>query len=128
MGDILYKEESYRIISCCLEVYNILGKVFLEVVYKDALEYEFQKNCIPYLREKPFEINYKDIVLQRKYNADFVIYDNIIIEVKHISGISNDNIKQTLNYLKASNLKLGIIANFGEGSFNSKRVVFVRIR
>lgn len=124
MDELLFKEESYKIIGFCIDVYNELGKGFLEVIYKDALEYEFKINSIPYSRERIFDVKYKGIILPRKYNADFVMYDNIILEVKHLSGISNDNIKQTLNYLKVTNFKLGLLANFGESSFNSKRIIF----
>ncbi len=123
MNEILYKEEAYKIIGCCLEVYNELGPGFLEVVYKDALEIEFQLNKIPYCREKIFDVLYKGRTLNRKYNADFVVYDKIILEVKAYKRLSNDNLSQTLNYLKASKLRLGLLANFGETSFNSKRVV-----
>jgi len=123
MNEILYKEEAYKIIGCCLEVYNELGPGFLEVVYKDALEIEFQLNEIPYCREKIFDVLYKGRTLNRKYNADFVVYDRIILEVKAYKRLSDDNLSQTLNYLKASKLRLGLLANFGETSFNSKRVV-----
>lgn len=124
MDELIYKEESYSIIGCCIDVYNELGKGFLEVIYKDALEYEFKIRNIPFSREQVFDVKYKGIVLPRKYNTDFVLYEKIVLEVKHMSGISNDNIKQTLNYLKVTGLKLGILANFGEGSFNSKRIIF----
>ncbi|MCC7158970.1 MAG: GxxExxY protein [Ignavibacteria bacterium] len=124
MEAILYKEESYKIIGCCIEVYNELGKGFLEVIYKDALEHEFGLKNIPYSRERAFDVIYKGNLLQRKYCADFVLYDKIILKVKHMSSISDGNIKQTLNYLKVTNFKLGLLANFGENSFNSKRIVF----
>lgn len=123
MNGILYKDESYSIIGCCIEVYNVLGRGFLEVVYKDALEIEFQMNNIPYTREKIFEIEYKGRILPRMYQADFILYDKIVLEVKHYKILSNDNLAQTLNYLKVSGLKLGILANFGESSFNSKHVI-----
>ncbi len=124
MNDPIYKEESYKIIGCCLEVYNELGPGFLEVIYKDALEIEFKLNNIPYSREKLFDVIYKGKLTNRKYNADFVVYDKIILEVKAYKRLSDDNLLQTLNYLKVTKLKLGILANFGESSFNSKRVVF----
>lgn len=124
MNEPIYKEESYKIIGCCIEVYNELGPGFLEVVYKDALEIEFQLNNIPYSREKLFDVIYKGKPTNRKYNADFVVYDKIILEVKAYKRLSDDNLLQTLNYLKVTKLKLGILANFGESSFNSKRVVF----
>lgn len=123
MNEILYREESYKIIGCCLEVHNELGPGFLEVVYKDALEIEFQLNKIPYSKEKLFEVIYKGQPTNRKYNADFVIYDKIILEVKAYKRLSDDNLLQTLDYLKVTKLRLGILANFGECSFISKRVV-----
>jgi GxxExxY protein len=97
---------------------------FREIIYKDALEYEFQSKKILYERERGYEILYKTIILPRRYNADFIVYDSIILEVKASSIIATGFVKQTINYLKASGLKLGIIANFGEKSFVSKRVVF----
>ncbi len=120
---IFYKNESYKIIGICLEVYNILGKGHSEVVYKDALEYEFQQNNIPFSREKQYKIQYKDIILRHRYFADFVVWDKIILEVKAIEGLTNSNIKQILNYLAASGLKLGLLINFGEDSLIYKRVV-----
>ncbi len=79
---------------------------------------------IPYERERPYKIRYKTIILPRRYDADFIVYDSIILEVKASSMIATGFVKQTINYLKASGLKLGIIANFGEKSFVSKRVIF----
>jgi GxxExxY protein len=123
MDDIYLKEESYKIIGICMEVHKILGKGHSEVVYKDALEYEFKLNSIPFEREKMYEIEYKDIVLPRKYVADFVIYNEIIFEVKAISQLTNSDIKQTLNYLASSKNKLGLLANFGEDSLKYKRII-----
>ena len=123
MDDIYLKEESYKIIGICMQVHKILGKGHSEVVYKDALEYEFKLNSIPFEREKMYEIEYKDIVLPRKYVADFVIYNEIIFEVKAISQLTNSDIKQTLNYLASSKNKLGLLANFGEDSLKYKRII-----
>ena len=123
MTEIIYKEESFRIIGLCMEVHNNLGKGFLEIVYKDALEYEFRKNNIPFEREKEYIVNYKDIILPHKFYADFVVFDKIILEVKGMAGIADEHIAQTLNYLKVSSLKLGLIVNFGELSLQYKRVV-----
>ena len=97
---------------------------FSEIVYKDALEYELKLKGIKYIREKPYKIKYKAIILPHTYNADFIVFDLIILEVKSTSWIATGFVKQTINYLKASGLQLGIIANFGEKSFVSKRVVF----
>ena len=124
MAEIILKEESYELIGICMEVHSELGMGFREIVYKDALEYEFKSKGIPYIREKQFKIRYKSIILPHAYNADFIVYDSIILEVKSSSLIVNTFVKQTISYLKASGLQLGIIANFGEKSFVSKRVVF----
>ena len=124
MTDLIYKEEFYKIIGICMEVHRQLGRGFLEILYKDALEYEFRKNNIPFEREKGYEISYKEIILQHKYYADFVVFDKIILEVKAVNGIIDEFIKQTLNYLSASKNKLGIIVNFGEDSLKYKRLVF----
>jgi GxxExxY protein len=121
--EIIYKDESYKIIGICMEIHRILGKGFLEIVYKDALEFEFKKNNIPFQREKEFLIKYKDIILPHKFSADFIAYDKIILEIKCKKGIIEEYTKQTLNYLSVSNVKLGIIINFGEDSLKYKRIV-----
>ena len=107
-----YQEESYEIIGICMEVHRILGKGFLEIVYKDALEYEFKLQDILYDREKKYEIEYKDIVLPHQYYADFVVFDKIILEVKAQKGIVENHFAWVINYLAASKCKLGIIVNF----------------
>lgn len=117
------KDETYKIIGICMEVHKILGKGHSEVVYKDALEYEFKLNSIPFERDKMYEIEYKEIVLPRKYVADFVVYNEIIFEVKAISQLTNSDIKQTLNYLASSKNKLGLLANFGEDSLKYNRII-----
>lgn len=106
-----------------MEVHKLLGRGFLEIVYKDALEYEFTINNIPYEREREFCIQYKDKILPHKYYADFVLYNKIILEIKAVNGIIDEFVKQTLNYLAASKCKLGLIVNFGEDSLKYKRVV-----
>ncbi len=82
-----------------MEVHNNLGAGFLEIVYKDALEYEFRKANIPYEREKMYEVNYKGIILPHKFYADFVVNENIILEVKAVAGIADEFIAQAINYL-----------------------------
>lgn len=107
-----------------MEVHNNLGFGFKEIIYKDALEYEFTQNKISFIREKRFNVFYKGFKLPHSYNADFIIDKSIVFEVKATSVIVDSFVKQTMNYLKVSGLKLGIIANFGQESFVSKRVVF----
>ena len=123
MEGIYLNEESYKIIGLCMEVHRILGKGHSEIVYKDALEYEFNTNLIPYQREKEYLIQYKDIILPRRYFADFVVFDEIIFEVKAISQLTNGDVKQTLNYLASSKNKLGLLVNFGEDSLKYKRIL-----
>ena len=124
MSSIILKEESHQLVGICMEIHRELGMGFKEIIYKDALEYEFKSRKIKFIREKEFKIQYKDIILPHRYYADFIIHDSIILEVKASYLIVNNFVTQTINYLKASGLQLGIIANFGEKSFSSKRVVF----
>ena len=120
----LYKqEEYYKIIGLCMEVHRVLGGGLLEAVYKEALEIEFKAHNIPYKREKEFIINYKGHQLSKKFYADFVVYDEIILEVKAAKIIVDENITQTLNYMSITKCGLGIIANFSLKSLQQKRLV-----
>lgn len=123
MGDLKYKDESYYIIGLCMDVHNESGKGFSEIVYGDALELELKSHGVPYSREVRFNIDYKGKILSHQYIADFVIEDKIIVEIKAIEKLAQTHIKQTLNYLAASKLRLGLLINFGEDSLSYKRVV-----
>lgn len=123
MKDLIYKEETFQIIGICMNVHNILGGGFLEIVYNDAIEYEFRKIGITYEREKQFDITYKDIILPHKFFADFIVFDKIILEVKAVDGIPDEFIKLALNYLAVSKCKLSLIVNFGREKLVYKRVV-----
>ena len=124
MADIILKDESFQIVGICMEVHRELGFGFKEAVYKEVLELEFRSRNIHYEREKLFRIEYKGQLLKHKYSADFIVYNQIVLEIKASTYIIDRFVGQTINYLKASGLKLGIVANFGEKSFVSKRVVF----
>lgn len=123
MSELIYKEEAFQIIGICMDVHRELGGGFLEIVYKDALEYEFRNKGIYYEREKQFDIKYKEIILPHKYYADFTVFDKIILEVKAVDGIPDEFIKQTINYLAVSNYRLGLIVNFSRDKLLYKRVV-----
>ena len=123
MENLIYKEEAYEITGICMEVHRFLGKGLLEIVYKDALEYEFKKRNISYEREKEYPVKYKDVILPHKFYADFVVRDKIIIEVKAKSDFAKEDIAQTINYLRLSNCRLGLLINFGTPSLQYKRVV-----
>ncbi len=117
------KDENYTIVGLCMEVHRLLGCGLLEIVYKDALEIEFRNHNIPYQREREFSIEYKGIILPHKFYADFIVYDDIILEVKSVKEISNDHLAQTLNYMKLAETQIGIIANFQNKSLVHKRLV-----
>ena len=106
-----------------MKIHSTLGKGFTEAVYKDAMEIEFKNANIPYEREKRFIIRYEGIILRHKFKADFFVFDSMVLEVKAAWQLHPDNFKQTLNYLKASEVKLGILINFGEDKLKFKRVI-----
>lgn len=124
MADLIYKEECYQIIGKCMEVHNNLGAGFLEIVYKDALEYEFLRANIPFEREKQYQVQYKDKILRHHFYADFVVFDKIILEIKGVNGIADEFVAQAINYLKVSQNQLALIVNFGELKLNYKRIVY----
>ena len=123
MNNLIHKEESYQIIGACMEVHKTLGCGFLEPVYQEALSIEFQKQNIPFEKEKILSIIYKDIELEKKYIADFVCFSKIIVELKALSALTSEHESQVINYLKATGFKLSILVNFGEESLKYKRIV-----
>lgn len=118
-----FSEQTGIIISIAFEVHKQLGKGFLEIVYKDAIEYELKIRNISYSREKEYKIQYKSIILPHKFFADFIVMDQIILEIKAKEGIAEEHLAQTLNYLKVSGCKIGLILNFGEESLKIKRLI-----
>ena len=120
---IIFKEESYKIIGICMNIHSTLGNGFLEAVYWEVLEKEFIKNNIPYQREVKLDLFFNGEKLDKKYKADFICFDNIILEIKAVSFIHENFTKQTLNYLKATDKKLGLLINFGEKSLKYKRII-----
>ena len=123
--NLYYKDEVFKIVGICMEIHSILGHGFLEIVYKDAIQYELKKLQIEFEREKEFFINYKDTILTLKFYADFVVFGNIILEVKATeNGLCDEYISRLLNYLKASGCKVGLLVNFGRSKLEFKRLVF----
>lgn len=122
--ELIFKEECYEIVGLCMKVHTRLGRGFKEIVYKDALEVELKKNNIPYEREKSFSIMYEEVILRHKFNADFLVFDSIVLEVKAASQTHSNEFKQTLNYLKASKIKLGILINFGTARLEYQRIIY----
>lgn len=106
-----------------MEEHRILGPGLLEIVFKDALEIEFRNHNISYEREKEYNAEYKGIILPHKFYVDFVVYSDIIPEVKSIKEINNDRLAQTLNYMKLADTPKGILANLQNKSLVHKRLI-----
>ena len=121
--ELLFKDECFIVVGLCMKVHRQLGKGFKEAVYKDALEIEFKNAGISYDREKKFKVEYEDLILAHRFDADFLVYKSIILEIKAASSIHTDAFRQTLNYLKSSQVKLGIIINFGTSRLQFQRII-----
>ena len=111
--EILYKEESYKIVGACFEVYREKGCGFLEPVYQECLEIELRLQGIPYVPKKSLALEYKGCPLRSTYEPDFICYDKIVLELKALTELTDEHRAQVQNYLKATSLKLGLLVNFG---------------
>ena len=120
---ILYKEENFTIIGACMKVHRSLGAGFLEAVYEEALEKEFQIQKIPFKRQVKLELYYDNQKLKKQYRADFVCYDTVILEIKAVSQMPVTFYAQLQNYLKCTNMELGMLINFGMPSLTYKRMI-----
>ncbi len=121
---IIYKEESYKVVGAAFKVYNALGHGFLEAVYQEALEIEFQRQGIPYEREKELKIQYDGVELKQTYKADFVCFGKIIVELKAVNALDDAHRSQVYNYLHATGYKLGLLLNFGNSDeLEKERIV-----
>ena len=123
MEQLLYKQEVFRLIGFCMEIHRELGKGHDEIIYKDALVVELSAAGIPFYREKPYSITYKGAVLPHSYYADFVVWEKILFEGKAVERLTEAHVKQVLNYLAASKLRLGLLVNFGAASLEWKRII-----
>jgi GxxExxY protein len=123
MTEILFKEESYKIIGACMEVHKKLGSGFLESVYSEALAMEFAKADIPYEKEKKLPVFYEEQPLNKYFRADFVCFNSIIIELKATKYLIEVDHRQTMNNVKATKFRLGLLINFGTPSLTYKRIV-----
>jgi GxxExxY protein len=111
--EIVFKEESYKIVGACFEVYREKGCGFLESVYHECMEIELPLQGVPYVSKKPLQIEYKCNPLRTVFEPDFLCYDKIILELKAVTELTDEHRAQLQNYLKATGLRLGILANFG---------------
>ena len=126
MNELLHKEENYQIIGACFEVHQELGCGFLEGVYQEALAKEFIIRGISFEREVELPIFYKGEKLNKKYIADFICFQSIILELKALDDFRPEHIAQVINYLKATKFELGLLINFGTSSLIYERVIRLR--
>ena len=123
MSELIYKEEVFQLVGFCMEIHRELGKGHDEVIYKDALVVELSRCLVPFLRERRYQISYKGVLLPHDYFADFVIWEKILFEAKAVEKLTDAHIKQVLNYLAASKLRVGLLVNFGGESLEWKRIL-----
>jgi len=117
-------QRTYRIIGAAIEVHKVLGCGFLEAVYQEALGKEFVIREIPSKSQPIVEIVYKGKPLEKKYQPDFICYDEVIVEIKATTSLTGLEEAQLINYLKASGLKVGLLLSFGSKSLEHKRFVY----
>ncbi|MBN2374197.1 GxxExxY protein [bacterium] len=118
---LLYNELTYKIIGAAKEVYKELGPGYLESVYEDALCYELDIKNIPYQRQIELDVHYKNVIFERRFRADLLIENKILVENKAIKKITNQDEAQLINYLKTTQLKVGLLFNFGSERFEMIR-------
>jgi GxxExxY protein len=111
--ELLFHEESYKMIGACFEVYREKGCGFLESVYQECMEIELRSQGVPYVPQKPLPLEYKGTPLQTLYEPDFVCFDKIILELKAVKQLADEHRAQVQNYLKATGFQLGLLVNFG---------------
>ena len=112
-GEIIYKQESYRIVGACFEVYRRMGNGFLEAVYQECLAIEFAKQEIPFEEKPRLWLEYRGQKLKHEYQPDFLCFDQIILEIKAVKRLTDEHRAQVINYLKATGKQLGLLVNFG---------------
>ncbi len=121
--EIIHKEESYKIIGACMEVYNEKGFGFQEAVYQECMELELGFQNIPFQPQKELGLEYKGHPLKQKYIPDLLCFGKIVVELKAVSALTDEHRGQVLNYLRATGMKLGLLINFG----NPKKLEYERI-
>lgn len=113
MSEIIFKEECYAIQGAVFEVYREMGCGFLEAVYQECLERELRICKIPFVAQPELQLSYKGASLQQTYQPDLICFDSIIVELKAVKEFASEHQAQILNYLKATDMKLGLLVNFG---------------
>lgn len=114
MSEIVFKEESYKIVVACFEVYNQKGFGFTEPLYQECMLHEFTLQKIPFIAQPELPMLYKGLLLEHKFRPDFICFDKIIVEIKSVTALTDAHRAQTLNYLHATGYELGLLVNFGQ--------------
>ena len=123
LANSIYPNETYAIVGVAMEVHRILGPGFSESIYQEALAIEFERQGIPFEKEKAIIVKYKDVELHNTFRADFVCYHDIIVELKALESTTPEHRSQVINYLKATGFKLGLLINFGERQLYRRRII-----
>lgn len=113
MTELVYREECYKIVGACFEVYNDKGCGFLESVYQECMEIEFDYQQLPFVPRQTLRLFHRGNELKRKFVPDFICYENIIVELKAVGQMTDEHRAQVLNYLHATGFRLGLLVNFG---------------
>jgi len=113
MNKLIHKEETYKILGACFEVYKEKGCGFLEAVYQESLEIEFELQGIPANALVQIPLTYKGRKLKKTYEADFICFEKVLVELKAVSVLTDEHRAQTQNYLHATGLRVGLLVNFG---------------
>ena len=114
MSEIIYKDESFKIIGACFEVYNHKGFGFTEPVYQECLIHEFGIQGIPFVSQPELPMMYKGQMLEHSFKPDFICFEKIILEIKAVASLTDAHRAQILNYLHATDFELGLLINFGQ--------------
>ena len=114
-----------QIIGLCYHISNILGHGFMEKVYENALAYELRKAGIAFAQQKYIEVFYEGVKVG-KYLADLVVEDRVIVEIKAVQALDDTHIAQGLNYLRATNLEICLLINFGKAKIEVRRLTLSR--
>ena len=121
---LVMKEEVFRIVGAAMEVHNQLGAGFLEAVYQEAMEIELRERGVPFRPQQPIPVRYKNHLLKKEYVADVVCFGTVLVEIKALDKLTNREMAQVLNYLKATHFRVGVLINFGiPGGLDWKRYV-----
>jgi GxxExxY protein len=113
MSELILGDESYQVVGACFEVYNEMGCGFLESVYQECLGYELTDRAIPFTEKTNLPLQFKKRKLQKRFEADFICFGQIVVEIKSSSGLIDEHSAQLLNYLHATKYPLGLLINFG---------------